>query len=119
MSRRDWGAGSITQLKDGRLLVRLRCLDSDDQAMRKTLGRARTRREAIGLLNQGRKQFYDSAGRKLPRGAADTAQSFVARWLEQVVKLGRASTLRLYAEVMKTRILPVIGQKRLDAFLGA
>ena len=116
--RRDFGSGSITTLKNGKHWARLQVI-VDGQPTRISLGCAATRREAVQLLNDGRRKFYSSDGKKLPKGAAHTVGSFVEQWLEQVVKPTRASTHRLYANVMKTRILPVIGPNRLDALTSA
>lgn len=116
--RRDYGSGSITEGKDGRFRARLRVI-VDGRLERISLGYAATRREAIKLINDGRKRYYDAAGRKLPRGAAHTVESYAARWLEKAIRPGRRSTHRTYETMLRLYVLPVVGQKRLDSLTRA
>jgi len=111
--RRDFGSGSVARYKNGRFQARLRVV-IDGRPERVSLGYAATRRDAIRLINEGRKRYYDAADHKLPRGAAHTVESFTARWLEKAIKPGRRSTHRTYEAMLRLYVLPVIGPKRLD-----
>jgi len=116
--KRDYGSGSIARHKNGTFQAKLRVV-IDGRATRLSLGYARTRREAVQLLNEGRRRYYDAAGRKLPRGAADTVESLIERWLDKVVRAGRPSTYELYRKVLRQHVIPIVGQKRLDSLTRA
>jgi len=71
---RDYGSGSISQRKDGRFEVRLRILDENGKAKQKGLGYAASRREAVRLLDEGRRRYYTLDGKRRTQGAAHTVE---------------------------------------------